>query len=184
MGNFPRRGSWSYRPSGIHAIAVTPYTWRASWRDTGTPDASSKNTVRSTRTADRGCYSAGPRLSIIKSRRVLRELCIRLPRGLCEIGMPDRDDSATAGCCSLPRKSVGARRPTSLGYFLLRVVLPIPTEERAAASCCLPPRFPTSPQEGGPKNPLKEVTTPVGAPPVFQLHGLGRVVPRGEATSP
>jgi hypothetical protein len=33
------------------------------------------------------------------------------------MGMPDRDDSATAGCCSLPRESVGVRRPTLLGYF-------------------------------------------------------------------
>jgi hypothetical protein len=35
--------------------------------------------------------------------------------------MPDRDDSTIAGCFSLPRESVGARRPASPGYLLLRV---------------------------------------------------------------
>jgi hypothetical protein len=37
------------------------------------------------------------------------------------MGMPDRDDCTNSGCCSLPRESVNARRPASLGYLLLRV---------------------------------------------------------------
>jgi hypothetical protein len=118
---FPRRGSWWYRPSGIRVTAVTPYICQSSWRDTETPEVSSRNTARSTKTVDRVYYSAGRRSRTIKSRRVLEGFVSAYPGGLGKMGMPDRDDITIAGCFSLPRESVGARRSASLGYHQVRV---------------------------------------------------------------